>query len=560
MKKNIYLILLISVTLFSCKSKEKGFSVAKKSHEESLLQADVIFIEAATEKNKGNKDKAIALYQKGLSLPGDKGPIHYELAKLYEEANENEKANFHIGEALKIDATNNWYWKFYIKLGRSENDFNKVEQGYLELIKLNPKDVDYLTELSDIYLAKPDYEKALELYIKIESKIGVTKRINQNKFLIYKNNKKFTEALLELQKLNNAFPLDTDYYLDIADFYIDLNNNKAALESIEKGLEVLPNHPDLLMGKGDYYFHNKEYVSAFANYNQAVLDPGFSDIKKNEIIEGYFINRSRNDTLKQHLHLLLESYSSINPTSFKANIYLAEVFQRLDSLAKTQKHLILALNVDPNSYTTWEFLISIDLYLNDYQLMNNHINEALELFPTQPSLYYFKGVQKQKTAEFDAALKSFNNGLNMVVGNEELKVRFLSAIGDLHNDMGNFAKSDEVFEEVLQINPNDAMVLNNYAYYLSVRKENLEKAKSYSEKSLKLEPENPSYLDTYGWILYQLNQPEEAIQYLLKADEFLKSKNETILEHIIEVYDALNQQNNVKLYRSILSELKKSTL
>lgn len=86
-----------------------------------------------------------------------------------------------------------------------------------------------------------------------------------------------------------------------------------------------------------------------------------------------------------------------------------------------------------------------------------------------------------------------------------------------------------------KINPADPVLLNNYAYYLSERNLRLDEARQMIEQALKVMPDNPSFLDTYGWVLYKQNNIAEALKWLEKAAE-KSPANGTILEHLGDAY------------------------
>ena len=157
--------------------------------------------------------------------------------------------------------------------------------------------------------------------------------------------------------------------------------------------------------------------------------------------------------------------------------------------------------------------------------------EALGIFPDQPIVYFFNGLANNQKKKYSEAITVFSSGVKMVVDNKELEQQFYSSMGDAYNELKDYAKSDDSYEKALAINPKDANVLNNYAYYLSVRGEKLEKAEAMSRQSNELEPTQASYQDTYGWIMYKQNKLDDAKMWIEKAMTNGGDKSAAVLEH-----------------------------
>jgi len=174
--------------------------------------------------------------------------------------------------------------------------------------------------------------------------------------------------------------------------------------------------------------------------------------------------------------------------------------------------------------------------------------EALSLFPNQAFVYFCNGLAKMEKNQDEEALEIFNAGLNLIINNDLLKIQFYTSIGDLYHKMKKNKESDEAFEEALKLDPKNALVLNNYSYYLSVRSENLEKAEKMSLLSNQLDPENANSQDTYGWILYKEKKHQEAKEWLEKALKNDGEKSATLLEHLGDILFQLGDAENALIY------------
>ena len=169
--------------------------------------------------------------------------------------------------------------------------------------------------------------------------------------------------------------------------------------------------------------------------------------------------------------------------------------------------------------------------------------EAIEIFPDQPVVYFFNGIANIQKKNFTEAVTVLNSGVKMVVDNKNLEGQFYTNLGDAYNELKNYSKSDESYESALSINPDDANVLNNYAYYLSIRGERLANAEEMSRKSNVLEPTQASYQDTYGWIMYKQNKFDDAKMWIEKSMSNGADKSAAVLEHYGDILFKLGDIN-----------------
>ncbi|MFZ9847148.1 MAG: tetratricopeptide repeat protein, partial [Flavobacteriales bacterium] len=215
---------------------------------------------------------------------------------------------------------------------------------------------------------------------------------------------------------------------------------------------------------------------------------------------------------------------------------LADYYYRDNAFEKARNEYKKALDLQGDKYLIWRQILEVDAQLKDYQNMFDEANKALELFPIQAELYWYKGIAAMQLKKNDDAIEALESGVELVEGNKALKAEFYSYLGDLYNTKKLYSKSDENYDKALELDPKNFYVLNNYSYYLSLRKEQLEKAAEMSKLSNELSPENASFEDTYGWILYEQKKYSEALEWLHKAEQHGGENNGTILEHIGDAY------------------------
>jgi Tfp pilus assembly protein PilF len=206
------------------------------------------------------------------------------------------------------------------------------------------------------------------------------------------------------------------------------------------------------------------------------------------------------------------------------------------------------LTLDSSNFDVWIQVASLyfDEKMYDSTIVISEI--ASKLFYDKALPYFYKGLAYVQKNEQEKAIESLTTALKKDASNNTLAALIHTSLGDAYNSLKQYKQSDESFDAALKLFPLDATTLNNYAYYLSVRNERLTDAEAMSKKSLELQPNSKSFLDTYGWILFQQGKFEEAKKYIEKAIQSNGEEDGTLFEHLGDVYFKLNDLLNAKKY------------
>jgi Tfp pilus assembly protein PilF len=233
----------------------------------------------------------------------------------------------------------------------------------------------------------------------------------------------------------------------------------------------------------------------------------------------------------------------------------ADFLYRDKKTREARDELLKVLQYDKSKYAIWDQLMICETDINENDSLARHSGEAMDLFPNQPKPYFFNGIAYLKMKKYEKAIPPLKEGKQFVYENLPLQVGFASNLAEAYNGLKQYDKSDKEFEEALGLDPDNTLVLNNYAYYLSLRKQKLDVAEKYSKRSLELNPNSVSYLDTYGWILFQEGKYEEAKSYFEKALDKGGFNRPAITEHYGDVLFMLKQTDKAVEYWKKSKEL-----
>jgi tetratricopeptide (TPR) repeat protein len=240
--------------------------------------------------------------------------------------------------------------------------------------------------------------------------------------------------------------------------------------------------------------------------------------------------------LLRYTDILLE----VHPANSQVITFKGDVYYNTSQPDSALKEYLLSMEQDKSNYMIWKKVIMIYFEQRNYSKAVEKCTQATEYFPTNPEIYFYEGVALMQQKKNSEAAAIFETGLNYVINNKPLQQQFYANMGEVYHSLLDFDKSDKCYDKAIELDPNDVLVLNNYAYFLSLRKLRLEDAKKMSERSIQLDPENSANLDTYGWILYLLKDYTSAEKQISKA-LLKKPSDPDILEHYGDILFQLGQ-------------------
>ncbi len=502
-----------------------------------------LFIDAKKQLMLGNPEKAERMFIACLEINPNDAASMYELSGLYQDQNKMELAIRYAQMAVETDPTNTWYYERLANIYKQTNQFTKASDILEKIIELNPNNIEYYYEYALTSLFSRDYKKAIECYDIIEEKIGVTEDISIQKQKIYLLKNDTKSAIKEIELLAVSFPTESKYYSMLAELYLNEKNDKKALEAYKRVLEINPDDPYVYISLSDYYRKKEEDKKAYNYLKKGFSNPQLDIETKINIILAYYtveeIYDAKKDQALELADLLVESH----PEDHRAHAIMADFMFQDKQYAEAKNYLTKVLAIDSSRYAVWEQLLFIEAELQNYKAMRSESKRAIDLFPNQPLPYLFSAISSFQDKEYNEALKSLERGVKFVVDNELLKAQFYSYIGDAQHELENDEEAFEAYYKSLQINPDNSIVLNNYAYYLSLKNIQLEKAKDMAFKACELDPDNGSNQDTYGWVLFKLGEYSEAKRWIEKSIENHNEDNPVILEHYGDVLFKLGDKS-----------------
>jgi tetratricopeptide (TPR) repeat protein len=355
-------------------------------------------------------------------------------------------------------------------------------------------------------------------------------------------------AIKEIEALCEAIPNDSRLKSILAELYLSNGMEEKALATYLDIAERDPNNAYIQISLSDYYRKRGDNEKSFEHLKLGFANPYLDIDTKVQILLAYFSVKEYYEEQKEEANVLAGILVETHPDDAKAYSIQADLFYQDEEWEKARQSLRKVLSLDSSRYVVWEQLLFTESQLNDFEAMRDESRRTIELFPQQPLPYLFAAVASYNFEDHEQMVEDLETGIRFVVRNDLLLAEFYNYLGDAYHQIGEDEKAFEAYEACLKINPENSIVLNNYAYYLSLRGEELEKAKKMAAKAIELDPDNSSNQDTYGWVLYKLGEYEEALEWIGKSIENHSEDNAEVLEHYGDVLYKLGRTKEAKEY------------
>lgn len=562
MRKYLYIVLVCGAAwLTGCGTSGKQ---ARKAAAQAAVEAeqdpltpeqrrkyDYYFLEAVRMKQKGEYDAAFELYKHCLDIYPQSAAALYEISQFYMFLNLQEKGEQALKQAVRSDESNFWYKQTLAMYYQQKREWAKAIAVYEDMAGLFPSRLEPLMSLVDLYTQTQSYGEVVKTLNRLEELDGKSEQISMSKFRMYLLQGQKEQAFNEIVSLSQEYPYDLRYQTILGDVYLENEKPQEAYDTYQRILKEEPGYAPALLSMASYYKKTGQDSLYQMQLDTILLNGDVQSDTKMEIMR----------------QLILESEQTTKDSTQIVGLFrnILERPQQNADLAMLCAQYMITKRMEKESVPVLHQVLQLDpenkparLQLLSYAIRENNLDEvirvstpALEYNPEALEFYYYLGLAHYQKEETDKALEVFSKGVKQVNENSDKNVvsDFYAILGDLYHTKEMKAEAYAAYDSSLVYNPDNIGSLNNYAYYLSLERKNLDKAEEMSYRTVKAEPENATYLDTYAWILFEKGKYTEARIYIdqaMRSEEGQKSP--LIVEHCGDIYYMLGEKEKALEY------------
>ena len=518
---------------------------------------DYFFLEAMTEREKGNASAAFELLRHCLEINPEASEAYYYLAHYYLGMKQNGKALEAFRKASELEPDNVSYLETLAQMYLQSQDLKAATETFEKLSKAEPEREDVLGMLVQLYSEdEKQYSKAIDILNRLEEIDGMNERISYAKADLYWKMDNGKAALAEMKKLADQYPYDLNYRNAYADMLLANDQDKKAFDIYRGILKEEPGNSKVLMSLRTYFLAKGNTAAADSTTIKILTESNANTDEKIYILRQEVMESENNGGDSIKVLSLFERTISAKDSDPGIGLLMASYMQ-LKNMPKEDINRVLegVLNKAPDNASARLQLIADAWEKKDLARVVNLCAAARQYNPDEMAFYYYQGValaQQDKNAE---AIEAFRNGIGVIKedSSPDIVSDLYAILGDLLHQDGYKQEAFAAYDSCLQWKPENYSCLNNYAYFLCEDGGDLEKAEKMSYKAIKAEAKNATFLDTYAWILFKQERFAEAKIYIEQTLQCDSDSSAVIIEHAGDIYAKCdNIDKAVELWKEAL--------
>lgn len=503
----------------------------------------------------GDRLAALLTLSEAIAADSTYAPAWYRLSKLMLES-DPDLAIEPARRAAQLDTTNKWYLENYVTALLSAGHYSEALPESERLVE-RFREANYYHMLALLYQYNEQPYEAIAVLDSAEVQAGIQPAITRLKRELLLETKQYDRALAEALRDVEARPYETENYIALGEIYQRRGEDSLAYAALVRAAETDASDFWTRYALASYYLQ-KEDIDGYLNELQGIFGDTSVPVEPKVLVfrrlcsedELYMDHFSQMGELSKTLYTLY-------PDSPDAAIYYSI-------------HLFLANDIEGSAQICREMLENPenrhpDLYIrtSDMEMLagrpesaENYMQTALELFPGELKVYVSYAILAATFKETEKALRLTRQALDYAEDDATRSILY-GYIGDMlyrqyeEERSGRLLKECyKAYDKALKYDGDNAAALNNYAYYISLEKgtKSLDKALAMSVKAVGLEKENPTYIDTYAWVLYRLGRYAEAQDAIKRAIALDRTGSPDLRMHYGDILDALGEAYMARIY------------
>ena len=504
------------------------------------LPYDYYFLESIRLKEQGKLDAAFDLLRHSLELRPDAPSALYELAQYYVYLKQDSLAVRAMEQARAGDPGNYWYAQGLANLYQKRGDTEKATALLEDMAARFTGKLDPLYNLMDLYNRAQEYDRMLATLDLLEQRTGKSEELTMEKFRIYLQKGDHKRAFREIESLVKEYPMDTRYQVILGDAYLQNKRKKEAYELYRRVLEQEPDNAMALYSMANYYQETGQDALYRQQIDTLLMNRHVPSGTKLLVMRQVIVENEQAGVDSTRVIGLFERILQQEPDDTQLPLLYVQYLYSKKMDAQALPVLQRVLDTDPTNTAARMTLLGEAVNREDTLATRQLCEGGIVANPERPEFYLYLAITYNQEQRYADVIDLCRRALQQVdpKTKKEVLSDFLTIQGDAHYALKQAEEAYAAYDSALVYYPDNIPALNNYAYYLSLERRDLDRAEEMSYKTIKAEPENPTYLDTYAWILFEKGRYDEARIYIDNAllSEQKDAISAGVVEHAGDIY------------------------
>lgn len=549
--RNFFPFLLIGFVLFSCGTKKNtpvGKTTSNAAKDYAYIQK---FHEGVRLKTKGETKRAIGVFEECLTLRENDDAVYFALSTLYLSDGNIEKSGEAIQKAAKLDPKNQHYISELAYYYVEQEKFDLAVAEFEKLVKIDPRNPEFLYPYAECLVRAGRPEEAIKALTKTEEQMGIFPELTLQKFQLYQQIRQTEKGLAEIEKARLQYPEDPQLLSALVDYYLTSGQEDKALTTLETLAKTDDANGRIHLFLADMYRRKGDMNSFYAAAKKAISMPGIDIDMKTKFLSALQEGGKKADERAIELgELFIQAHpEEAKPYSVVGDFYLSNGNEK-EALINYRK----ALEFEKGASSLWNQVLLMEYQAGMYEELAVDSKEAIEFFPTLPTFYLLNGVANIQLKAYNEAITNLEIGREYISNDKGMKAEFYGQLGEAYFGKKDYKNGNSWYTKAIESDPNSSLLLNNYAYRLAVSQIELPKAEKLILQAMERSPNQPNFIDTYGFILFQKGDFLNA-QIQFETAYGLDNDDKVTAEHLGDAYSKLGKKQEALKYWTKAKEL-----
>ena len=500
---------------------------------------DAFFLEAICQKEKGNHDAAFDLLTHCVQIDSTRSEAYYYLARYYDYLKNKDKALAYSEKAALLEPDNETYLETLANSYVARRQYDKAIDVMERIYGMNSEREDVLSLLVQLYEQQQDYEGAIRTLTRLETMEGKSERLSMAKSELYTRKGDKKAAISEMKQLADQYPNDQNYRCLYGTTLYMNGQQKKALAIYADVLKIEPDNRGAQMAMLSHFNEINDTVQSHIWLERMLMNKNATTQDRVMLLRQVIGESEQSGGDSTQVLRLFHRVLSLPQADADLAIFCATYMNLKkmpsDSISPVLEH---ALTLEPTNAAARLQLVSYAWQAEDRDRVIALCQDARQYNPDEMAFYYYQGIAYYQKDQLDQALNAFQNGIGVITAQSDPAIvsDFYAVMGDILHQKGLSREAFVAYDSCLVWKDDNIGCLNNYAYYLSELGEQLDKAEQMSYRTIKAEPKNATYLDTYAWILFMQKRYSEAKIYIDQTLQYDTDTSAVLLEHAGDIY------------------------
>ena len=542
--KNTFLIYIVCAVLPLLAVQRSG---AQSFKAERALENQII--DAVSDFDAGRYAEAKERLETLVAVDPDNDAAYYYLGMTSLMQNDLELAETGFETAVQLDSSNFWYRHRLAGVYAMTDRKELTVEIYNGLLKDFPKKSDLYYSLIELYLSMGRMEDALSTLDQIDTVFGRSDVSVMTRFDILRRLGRMEEAYQVLEAYNREYS-SPQVLAMLGDYRMSMYEDSTALAYYDEALDIAPDYAPALLGKAEVFRITRRYEDYFRTIDVFIKDKDIPAEGKCDYLKALVQHSDPNflTRFQPSLDSVMTSFRSVHPGDSLVTALAGIYYYGTGRMDKAKDCFRENVEQWPESLGAAANYAEALMYMGEWEELSAYTKDAYGRFPDELAFLEMSTLADYNLKAYDDVIATCSRIISVAPDDSARVLTAYTTLGDIYYHLGEKAKAYRSYDEALKVNPEYLTVLNNYAYFLSLDGRKLKKAYSMSRITVEKEPDNATYLDTFGWILYLQGRSEEAKPYFKHAMLYGGKESAVTMDHYAEVLFDLKEYSLAFVY------------